>query len=339
MTAYFESAQLALTEQCALNNQVSEVVMRKIILVSFIVLSFATPSKAIDYYYDGLDFAIQHFNSNHQADLTAWSPEHRFMRDALLAVANKVKDVSEIKNYHYSNLDQNPFQAIEKTLRVFEGSSSEDASQKEASELVLLANQLSNDCPFQRETHLLERDSGVGSLSSLKSVKTVYSLEAPDKRSARNCSQAELIEKLNTIGINEVVISVKEPYSSAKEYRVILRNKWNLRRDMNYVKAELLKVPQVVGLVSKLAPMSNAPHQGKANSIQLSRTSGSATFTEEFEFTYRLGWGDCPSGCSRNHQWVILLKPKGQDVDETYLFDVTVKSDTGDPVPPPGERH
>jgi hypothetical protein len=44
-----------------------------------------------------------------------------------------------------------------------------------------------------------------------------------------------------------------------------------------------------------------------------------------FAIQITIGWGDCPSGCINRHVWSFSVTPDG---------DVTLDSETGDPLPP-----
>lgn len=47
----------------------------------------------------------------------------------------------------------------------------------------------------------------------------------------------------------------------------------------------------------------------------------------EWELTYRLGYGDCPSGCIQEHFWIFSVSTSGR---------VSFSGSSGDPAPPPG---
>jgi hypothetical protein len=60
---------------------------------------------------------------------------------------------------------------------------------------------------------------------------------------------------------------------------------------------------------------------GQASWYEVAPASGVGPFT----VTFRVGWGDCPSGCIDEHTWVYAVAPDGS---------VTLQSEKGTDVPP-----
>jgi hypothetical protein len=63
-----------------------------------LVASVCAVSANADVYYDGFDMAIKHFSADHERNLQPWGPEHRFMQNALMTVAQKIPALAGIEN-------------------------------------------------------------------------------------------------------------------------------------------------------------------------------------------------------------------------------------------------
>jgi hypothetical protein len=110
--------------------------------------------------------------------------------------------------------------------------------------------------------------------------------------------------------------------------------------DMEYVKKQLLKSPSLSALVAEMkVPGTNEMTIGDGDSFAITKTSGKATLSETFEFTFRKGWGDCPAGCISSHTWKVEVKPviSGPVSAETIGFEVRVLEETGDALPTDGD--
>ncbi len=292
-------------------------------------------TESADHFYDAMHLAIAHFNANHTKPLESWGPEHRFMYDLLNEVAQQVPEVATLSEIPRSVMgQQDPFASLHRELYMADPVR-DRAAFAAAAELNRVIGLLTPGCATETETVTRSSTSSRGTRSET-TTKTTYALA--DFSGRTECTNAVVAQKLGKLGIARITVFEDPSFVSGRYTTVTTSPATNIWRDMGYVKAQMMADSDMrdLGALLEVIDLSQGRIGGKASGISVTGSSGAASFTDKVTLTYSAGWGDCPSGCIHEHQWLIEVTPTASTSAGKYDYAVKVISESGDPVPPGG---
>jgi hypothetical protein len=300
-------------------------------------LMFALPAWAheeiADHRHDAMKLAIAHFDASHSRGLDANSPEYAFMLDLLNSVGSQIPGVRPIYEICFDpeGNDPDPFANLYRQFTLHDPVIHRTEFE-EAEKIRLAIESLGQGCPVDVETLTRSSTTSSGTSSSVR-TKSTYDLIS----STADCANPALAQKLLNLGITKLTF-VQDPargYATAYSH-----SKWNELRDLDFVRNRLLADPATSEFASLIRVVdTNPPLFGQERStIDLIGSTGAAAFTDKILLNYRVGWGDCVSGCTNKHQWQIEVQPVAS-TGSAYNYVTSVVSETGDPVPWGGIPH
>ena len=284
--------------------------MRTIIVTLSIFIFGATTISAAHHQHlpnleiSALALAIEQFNGGHAKNLKLWGAEHRFMFQALEAVAKADSRLEDV--------NKSVFPKEFKTLffNRYLDSSSTVADVQLVNKLHKAVKKVADGCRYERK----ETFSFNGEQEKLTKTETSYQISINSE-----CTN-EKIKLLIELGLHRLKWS--DDARVLRDIQLSLGG-WQ-QQDMQYVRARLLELG---GEVAELAEAFGAHDNsgiGMSRDIHLMSAAGNAQIGDAFDLKYFVGSGDCPSGCIFKTYYKVHVQPLLQE-DGHYEFKVEVK--------------
>jgi len=304
--------------------------LKNLLMAALMAVSLPTLAQGVQ--RDALRLAIEHFNPDHTRDLRSDGPEYRFMTAVLEAVGKADARLAPVGGGPSGgHLFSDPFLSL--STSVFVATPARDAGRggpkgakpeshhERAAALVSSLESLVEGCPYRRTT-VTELSNGGEQVTN---VVTEYRLQADGKQ---QCVRRDVTDALVRLGLER--IRVQEDRSRVGALLAVhAYGDAGVWRDMDYVKAQALKIDGARALVGALdSTMNEQMRVGVSRSVSLMGSRGGADVTDTIKLRYFRGRGDCPAGCIERNYWIATVTPKLQS-DGQYTFDVSVVEDEG----------